>query len=95
MLELWEAELEAMHAEGCLQVITMHPFLSGRPSRARNLGRFVEQARALGDVWFATAREIATYARTVLDPGEARRLRSALDPDYGQPRARDGAAGGT
>ena len=94
MLELWRVELEAMHAEGCLQVITMHPFLSGRPSRARNVGRFVDLARGLGDVWFATGREIATYARSVLDPGEARRLRSALDPEYGQPRAHDRAPGG-
>ena len=83
-----------MHAEGCLQVITMHPFLSGRPSRARNVGRFVELARALGDVWFATGHEVATYARTFLDAGEARRLRSALDPAYGQRPAHDGAAGG-
>jgi peptidoglycan/xylan/chitin deacetylase (PgdA/CDA1 family) len=85
MFELWRAELEAMHAEGCLQVVTMHPFLSGRPSRARNIGRFVAYARDLGDVWFATAGEVAAYARTVIEPGDARRLRSALDPDYGQP----------
>jgi peptidoglycan-N-acetylglucosamine deacetylase len=87
VLELWSVELEAMHEEGCLQVLTMHPFLSGRPARSRNIGRFVQLARSLGDVWFALGSEIAEHARTVLDGSSTRRLRSALDPEYGQPRS--------
>jgi peptidoglycan-N-acetylglucosamine deacetylase len=83
LLELWTVELEAMHEEGCLLVLTMHPFLSGRPARARNIGRFVKHARELGGVWFATAGEIAAHARAELSPGENRPLRSALDPSYG------------
>ncbi len=83
LLELWTGELEAAHEEGCLEVLTMHPFLSGRPARSRNIGRFVEFARGLGGVWFATAREVAEYSRDVLPAASARRLRSALDPDYG------------
>jgi peptidoglycan-N-acetylglucosamine deacetylase len=85
MLELWCVELEAMHEEGCLQVITMHPFLSGRPARSRNIARFAEYARGLGGVWFATCAEIATHARANLNAADARQLRSALDPQYGQP----------
>lgn len=45
----------------------MHPFLSGRPARSRNIGRFVAFARELGGVWFATGREVAEHARGVLD----------------------------
>jgi peptidoglycan/xylan/chitin deacetylase (PgdA/CDA1 family) len=86
MLELWKVELDAMHEEGCLEVITMHPFLSGRPARSRNIGRFVEHARELGGVWFATGAELAEYARMVLSPDETRQLRSALDPEYGRPQ---------
>jgi peptidoglycan/xylan/chitin deacetylase (PgdA/CDA1 family) len=83
LLEIWQGELEAFHEEGCLQVLTMHPFLSGRPARSRTIGRFVEFARDLGGVWFATAGEVADHARRILDESGARRLRSALDPAYG------------
>jgi peptidoglycan-N-acetylglucosamine deacetylase len=85
LLEIWRGELEAMHEEGCLQVLTMHPFLSGRPARARTIGKFVSFARELGGVWFAPAGEIAAHARTLLDEAHARRLRSALDPEYEEP----------
>jgi peptidoglycan/xylan/chitin deacetylase (PgdA/CDA1 family) len=83
LLEIWQGELEAFAEEGCLQVLTMHPFLSGRPARSRTIGTFVEFARSLGGVWFATAREVADHARSTLDESTARRLRSALDPGYG------------
>jgi peptidoglycan-N-acetylglucosamine deacetylase len=83
LLELWTGELDAMHEEGCLLVLTMHPFLSGRPARARNIGRFAAHARELGGVWFAPAAEVAAHARAEVPHGEARRLRSALDPHYG------------
>jgi peptidoglycan/xylan/chitin deacetylase (PgdA/CDA1 family) len=83
LLEIWQGELEAFREEGCLQVLTMHPFLSGRPGRSRTIRRFVTFARELGGVWFATAGEVADHARSVLDEAEARRLRSALDPAYG------------
>jgi peptidoglycan-N-acetylglucosamine deacetylase len=92
LLEIWQGELEAMREEGCLQVLTMHPFLSGRPARARVIGKFVAFARELGGVWFATAGQVATHARSVLDELDARRLRSALDPAYG---LRDRAANAT
>jgi peptidoglycan/xylan/chitin deacetylase (PgdA/CDA1 family) len=83
LLQVWTEELRAFHDEGCLQVLTMHPFLSGRPARSHTIGRFAEAARELGDVWFATAREVADHARSVLEGSEVRRLRSALDPGYG------------
>jgi peptidoglycan/xylan/chitin deacetylase (PgdA/CDA1 family) len=85
LLEIWQGELQAFAEEGCLQVLTMHPFLSGRPARSRTIGKFVEFARSLGGVWFATAREVADHARGVLDESTTRRLRSALDPAYGLP----------
>lgn len=79
VLELWRVELEAMHEEGCLLVLTMHPFLSGRPSRARNVGRFVEYARELGGVWFATAEEIAEHTLSVVPKTERRTLTLPLE----------------
>ncbi len=87
LLQIWQEEFEVFFEEGLLQVLTMHPFLTGRPARSRIIGRFVEFARELGDVWFATGKELADHARTVLGDAEPRRLRSALDPAYGM---RDG-----
>ena len=74
VLGLWTAELDARHEEGCLLVITMHPFLSGRPSRARIVGEFVEYARARGGVWFATGAEVAAFAARTIPATEHRRL---------------------
>jgi peptidoglycan/xylan/chitin deacetylase (PgdA/CDA1 family) len=74
VLELWTGELDAMRDEGCLLVITMHPFLSGRPARAKMLGEFLGRLRDRGDVWVARAGEIADHAETSIPPGEARRI---------------------
>ena len=61
--ELWSLELAAMREErGCF-VLTGHPFLSGRPSRAAALGRIMTEAAAGGDVWIATLAEVAQHVR--------------------------------
>jgi peptidoglycan/xylan/chitin deacetylase (PgdA/CDA1 family) len=74
VLELWTGELDAMRDEGCLLVLTMHPFLSGRPSRARMLAELLNRVRERGDVWTATLGEIADHADATIPVGDARRL---------------------
>jgi peptidoglycan-N-acetylglucosamine deacetylase len=74
VLELWTGELDAMRDEGCLLVLTMHPFLSGRPSRARMLAELLDRVRERGDVWIATLGEIAAHADAAIPAGDARRL---------------------
>ena len=74
VLELWTGELDAMRDEGCLLVLTMHPFLSGRPSRAKMLGGLLSRVRERGDVWAATLGEIADHADATIPAGDARRL---------------------
>ena len=59
--DLWWREFEAMHDFGCCFVLTMHPWLSGRPSRVRLLEDLVNAMRDKGDVWFARGHEIASY----------------------------------
>jgi peptidoglycan/xylan/chitin deacetylase (PgdA/CDA1 family) len=61
--EIWSLELAAMREEGGCFVLTAHPFLSGRPSRAAALGRVMAQASAFGDVWIATLGEVAEHVR--------------------------------
>jgi peptidoglycan/xylan/chitin deacetylase (PgdA/CDA1 family) len=63
-----------MREEGCLFVGTMHPFLSGRPSRAKALAEFLARVRERGDVWLATLAEIADHADAAIPAGETRRL---------------------
>lgn len=69
VLEAWWEEIEALVEVGGCAVPTMHPFLSGRPSRARALAALLDRILQRGDVWVTTCGEIAAQA--------AERLRSA------------------
>lgn len=70
MYDLWWQEFAAMRDFGCCFVLTMHPWLMGRPSRVRLLERLIRDMRAAGGVWFARGAEIA---RWVADHPDARR----------------------
>ena len=63
VFDLWWREFAAMHDYGCCFVLTLHPWLSGRPSRVQLLEDLVHAMRAKGNVWFARGREIATHFR--------------------------------
>jgi peptidoglycan/xylan/chitin deacetylase (PgdA/CDA1 family) len=78
-LELWRAELDGMRRHGCLFVLTMHPFLSGRPGRVEALRALIEHALECGDVEFVTGREAARRARA--DAGLPRRTVPRIDVD--------------
>jgi peptidoglycan/xylan/chitin deacetylase (PgdA/CDA1 family) len=60
--ELWREELDGMRRHGCLFVLTMHPFLSGRPGRLEALRGLIEHALAAGDVEFVPCGEVARRA---------------------------------
>jgi peptidoglycan/xylan/chitin deacetylase (PgdA/CDA1 family) len=64
-LEMWSLELTAMAAENGCFVLTAHPEMSGRPSRAAALGELIEHARSVGGVWLTTLGDIATYAASL------------------------------
>ncbi len=63
--ELWQAEFEALRAVGGCWVLTNHPFLSGRPSRAVELDRLMAHVVACSDVWVASLAEIAEHVRSL------------------------------
>jgi peptidoglycan/xylan/chitin deacetylase (PgdA/CDA1 family) len=65
VVELWRLELEALAAEGGLFMLTNHPFVSGRASRAAALGTLMERAKAIDGLWVATAGEIAAWTETL------------------------------
>jgi peptidoglycan/xylan/chitin deacetylase (PgdA/CDA1 family) len=64
VFDLWWREFEAMHDFGCCFVLTLHPWLSGRPSRVRLLEDLVTAMQSKGGVWFARGGELAGHVRT-------------------------------
>ena len=69
VLERWTLELEALVAVGGLFMLTNHPFVSGRPSRAAALDTLIERAQAIEGLWIATAAEIAAHVESLdLEP---------------------------
>jgi peptidoglycan-N-acetylglucosamine deacetylase len=61
VLERWRLELDALVLEGGLFVLTNHPFVSGRASRAAALGRLIEHAQSIDGLWIATCAEVAAW----------------------------------
>ena len=59
--EMWWEEIQAYAEVGGCCVLTMHPFLSGRPSRVRALRGLLEMASEMSDLWIATVGEVATH----------------------------------
>ena len=61
----WTLELDALVDEGGLFMLTNHPFVSGRASRARALEGLIAHAKAIDGLWVATCSEIATHVETL------------------------------
>ena len=69
VLARWTLELEALVDEGGLFMLTNHPFVSGRASRAVALESLIERARSIDGLWIAAAEEIAAHVETLpLEP---------------------------
>lgn len=81
--DLWWREFSAMHDYGCCFVLTLHPWLSGRPSRVQLLEDLVQAMREKGGVWFARGAEIAEYVRA--NP----QARQELDCDFPRKEAHE------
>jgi peptidoglycan/xylan/chitin deacetylase (PgdA/CDA1 family) len=82
-IRLWQEELDGMRRHGSLFVLTMHPFLSGRPGRVEGLRSLVEHALAPGDVEFVSCAEAARRARE--DDALPRRTLPVLEVDSNYP----------
>jgi hypothetical protein len=51
--------------EGGLFMLTNHPFVSGRASRASALEGLIAHAKSIDGLWVATCAEIATHVETL------------------------------
>lgn len=65
VLARWTLELEALVDEGGLFMLTNHPFVSGRASRAVALETLMERARAIDGLWIAAADQIAAHVASL------------------------------
>jgi peptidoglycan/xylan/chitin deacetylase (PgdA/CDA1 family) len=64
-LSMWRTELDATYDEGCCFTLTAHPFLTGRLGRLRALEQLVVAMKERGDLWVATAAEVAAHTSTL------------------------------
>ena len=63
--ELWQLEFDALRAARACWVLTNHPFLSGRASRAAELGDLMRYVVGHDDVWTTNLGAIAEHVRTL------------------------------
>ena len=74
--ELWQSEFDALRKVGGCWVLTNHPFLTGRPSRAAELGELMRYVLDHDDVWVSSLGAVAEHVRSLnLSP------RSITPPD--------------
>ena len=65
-LEMWTLEAQAHHSQGSCFVLTNHPFISGRPSRAVALEQLIERVKDLDGMWVTTLAEIAGHTASTV-----------------------------
>jgi peptidoglycan/xylan/chitin deacetylase (PgdA/CDA1 family) len=58
---IWKEEFDGMRVRGGSYILTMHPQVSGRPSRVALLDRMIEYVASHDDVWITTCAEIAAH----------------------------------
>jgi peptidoglycan/xylan/chitin deacetylase (PgdA/CDA1 family) len=61
VFEVWSSEFQGYHRYNGVFILTMHPFVSGRPSRVLLLERMIEYINSFDGVWWATLEQIADY----------------------------------
>ena len=67
VLEMWTLEAEAHHAQGSCFVLTNHPFISGRPSKAVALEQLIERVKAMDGMWVTTFERIAEHTKATVN----------------------------
>lgn len=63
--EMWQLEFDGLRREGGIFILTNHPFLTGRPSRAFSLEVLIQYVLSHSDVWVTSLGEIAKHVRSL------------------------------
>ncbi|WP_423183823.1 polysaccharide deacetylase family protein [Arthrobacter sp. NyZ413] len=67
VLDMWTLEAEAHHSQGSCFVLTNHPFISGRPSKAVALERLIERVKSMDGMWVTTMERIAEHTKATVN----------------------------
>ena len=63
LYQLYRDEFDGAYDERTMFVLTLHPYLSGHRAPMKHLEEFVKYMKSKPGVWFATAADIAKYAK--------------------------------
>jgi peptidoglycan/xylan/chitin deacetylase (PgdA/CDA1 family) len=63
IFKTYRDEFDVAYKEGTLTMLTFHPHVVGRRSRAVHMERLFEYIKSKPGVWFATAEQIARYVK--------------------------------
>jgi len=63
IFNVYRDEFDMAYEERTMLMLTMHPHVSGRRSRAVHLAKLLDYMKAKPGVWFATAQQIAEYVK--------------------------------
>jgi peptidoglycan/xylan/chitin deacetylase (PgdA/CDA1 family) len=63
IFKTYRDEFDVAYKEGTLVMLTFHPHVAGRRSRALHMERLLEYIKSKPGVWFATAEQIARYVK--------------------------------
>ena len=63
IFNVYKDEFDMAYEEHTMLMLTMHPHVSGRRSRAVHLAKLLDYMKAKPGVWFATAQQIAEYVK--------------------------------
>ena len=89
VLEMWTLEAEAHHAAGSCFVLTNHPFISGRPSKAVALEQLMDRVKSHGrHVGHHHGEDRAARRRRHLRGAHPHPLRGAVLPRRADPARR-------
>jgi peptidoglycan-N-acetylglucosamine deacetylase len=67
VIEIWREEFRGLHPLGGLMTLTLHPQLTGRPSRLAALERLIDDVRSFPGVWLPTHGELAEMCIATAD----------------------------
>jgi peptidoglycan-N-acetylglucosamine deacetylase len=77
-LAIWKDFFDELHEESARQPLYVpfqfHPYISGRPGRARTLRAMIRHVKNAGDVWIASGSEVAHWCLDELFKAERDRL---------------------
>jgi len=63
IFNVYKDEFDMAYEERTMLMLTMHPHVSGRRSRAVHLAKLLDYMKSKPGVWFATAQQIAEYVK--------------------------------